>query len=77
MMVDGAEECQLRGPIDVLAPYSSDEIFGTHTFDLAGARCSSSSTSWAEILEGLSGCLVLGGGRVAGTGVIRRRLRRS
>jgi hypothetical protein len=23
MMVDGAEECQLRGPIDVLAPYSS------------------------------------------------------
>jgi hypothetical protein len=23
MMLDGAEECQLRGPIDVLAPYTT------------------------------------------------------
>ena len=43
MMVDGAEEGQFRGPIDVLAPYTTDRAaFG----ELRAAPYRRSSTSW-------------------------------
>jgi hypothetical protein len=31
MMVDGAEEGQLKGPIDFLAPYTQREISATYS----------------------------------------------
>jgi hypothetical protein len=52
MMVDGAEEGQLRGPIDVLAPYSSlpAQLPGS-----AGARGRSGRLGFLDLSGGYAG----------------------
>ena len=39
MMVDGAEESQLRGPIDLLAPYTTQRLVTLRSGSTVQAKC--------------------------------------